>query len=184
MRGLIVILIVFLASGCSGGITHKPPGEYKVGSSYSITTSTPWSHIAGNPQQWTIDGPSLGLLQTWAGLKSGDALVRRQGRKTPVFRSTFGALEVAEMVSDTIEALVPGADVETTDFRPIAFGSQDGFRFQVRYVRKGLPMRGVAAGAVRNGMLDLLLFTAPAEHYFDMYAAEIDHIIGSVKSPV
>jgi len=160
-----------------------PPGEHRIGTAYSFTTSVEWSLVGGAPQNWTIDGPALGLLQTWGGLKTGDVLIRKQGRRMPAFRSGYGALEVAEMVADTIEAIIPGADVETTDFRPVAFGTRDGFRFQIRYVRKGLPIRGTAAGAVYGGRLDLLLFTAPAEHYFELRAAEINRIIASGKTP-
>jgi hypothetical protein len=91
-------------------------------------------------------------------------------------------LEVAEMVADTIENLASGADVETTEFRPMAFGSNDGFRFEISYVQDGLPYRGMAAGAIRGERLDLILFTAPAEHYFDLYSPEIENIIGSVRT--
>ncbi len=183
MKRALMVLILIAAAGCSGGASKKDPGEQRIGSRYSITTSTAWSHVSGNPQNWTIDGPGLGLLQTWGGLGTGDALIRKQGRRMPQFRSSFGPLEVAEMVADTIEIIIPGADVETADFRPVAFGSRDGFRFQINYVRKGLPMRGTAAGSIHRGRLDLILFTAPAEHYFDLRTGEIDRIIASVKTP-
>lgn len=183
MSRALAFLILLLAAACGGDISKMPPGEQRIGSAYSFTTSLEWSHVGSSPQNRTIDGPALGLLQTWGGLKSGDVLIEKQGRRMPAFRSGFGALEVAEMVTDTIEAITPGADVETTDFRPVAFGSRDGFRFQIRFVRKGLPIRGIVAGAIHDGRLDLLLFSAPAEHYFDLRAAEIDRIIASVKAP-
>jgi len=183
MTRILVLLLVILTAGCGGDAAMREPGEQQIGSSYTITTSVDWSLVDGSPQNWTIDGPALGLLQTWGGLKTGDVLIRKQGRRMPAFRSSFGALEVAEMVADTIEVLIPGADVETTDFRPFAFGSRDGFRFEIRYVRRGLPIRGTVAGAIHKGTLDLILFTAPAEHYFDLRAAEVDRIIKSVRTP-
>ncbi len=183
MRRALGLLVLVLAAGCGGDVSKVPPGRQQIGSAYTFTTYTEWSLVGGSPQNWTIDGPALGLLQTWGGLKPGNVLIQKQGRRMPAFRSEYDVLEVAEMVADTIEAIIPGADVEFLDFRPIAFGSRDGFRFQIRYVRKGLPMRGTAAGAVYDGRLDLMLFTAPADHYFDLRAAEIDRIIASVKTP-
>jgi len=183
MTRVFALLLVILTAGCGGDAKMRDPGEQKIGSAYSITTSLDWSFFDGNPQNWTIYGPALGLMQTWGALKTGDVLIRKQGRRMPAFRSSFGALEVAEMVADTIEALIPGADVETTDFRPVAFGARDGFRFEIRYVRRRLPIRGTVAGAIHKGTPDLILFTAPAEHYFDLRAAEVERIIASIRTP-
>ena len=151
------LLSLVIATGCAvTGITMKSPGRHDVGESYSIATSKSWSHIDGPPESWTIDGPALGDLRTWADLEDGDTLFPPSAKKMPQFRSDFSALEVAEMVADTIESLVSGADVETTEFRPAAFGSYDGFRFEISYVREGLPYRGMAAGAV---LTDPMMFS-------------------------
>jgi len=160
----------------------KPAGRHEIGKSYSIATSRSWSHIAGPPESWTIDGVALGVLRTWADLEEGDTLFEQSEQSIAQFRSDFSPLEVAEMVADTIESLASGADVETTEFRPTTFGSNDGFRFEISYVQDGLPYRGMAAGVIRGGRLDLILFTAPAEHYFDLYSPEIENIIGSVRT--
>jgi hypothetical protein len=178
--GLLSLIVV---TGCASvAITMKSPGRHEIGSSYSINTSRSWSHIPGPPESWTIDGLALGVLRTWADLKDGDTLFERAEQNIPQFRSEFTVIEVAEMVADTIEALASGADVQTVDFQPIAFGSNDGFRFEISYVQDGLPYRGIAAGTIRGDRLDLLLFTAPTEHYFDLYASEIENIIRSVKT--
>ena len=183
MFRVLAILSLILITGCaSAGITMKAPGRHEIGDSYSITTSKSWSHIAGPPQSWTIDGLALGVLRTWADLEDGDTLFELADQSLPQFRSEFTLLEVAEMVADTIESLASGADVETTEFRPMAFGSNDGFRFEISYLQDGLPYRGIAAGTIRGDRLDLLLFTAPAEHYFDLHATEIENIISSVRT--
>lgn len=183
MFRVLTILSLIVITGCaSAGITMKPTGRHEIGKSYSISTSRSWSHIAGPPESWTIDGVALGVLRTWANLEDGDTLFEQSDQSIPQFRSDFSPLEVAEMVADTIENLASGADVETTEFRPTAFGSNDGFRFEISYVQDGLPYRGLAAGAIRGDRLDLILFTAPAEHYFDLYSPEIENIIGSVRT--
>jgi hypothetical protein len=179
----LAILSLIITTGCASmGITMKSPGRHEIGNSYSISTSRSWSHISGPPETWTIDGPALGVLRTWAALEDGDTLVEQSDQSLPQFRSNSNPVEVAELVADTLETLVSGADVETTDFKPMAFGEDDGFRFNIRYVQNGLPYKGIAAGAIRGDKLDLLLFSAPAEYYFDLYAPEIEHIISSVKT--
>ncbi len=183
MFRLLGLLTLIVVTGCaSAGITEKTPGRHEISKSYSINTTQSWSHFKGPPEMWTIDGWSLGLLRTWGGLKDGDTLFESPEMSFPKFRSDHSPLEVAEMVADSIEAVDSGADVQISDFRPMAFGSDDGFRFEVSYVANGLPYRGIAVGAVRGDRLDLLLFTAPAEHYFDLYASEIETIIGSIKT--
>lgn len=178
--GLIVLVIV---TGCApAGITMKPSGLHEIGQSYSIATSRSWSHIPGPPESWTVDGVTLGVLRTWAALEDGDTLFEMSGRSLPPFRSDFSQLEVAELVTDTIESLASGADVQTTHFRPTAFGSIDGFRFEVSYLQDGLPYRGMAAGALHDDKLDLILFTAPAEHYYDLHVPEIENIVASVRT--
>jgi hypothetical protein len=185
MLRVLGLLSLIVATGCASvGISLKSPGRHEIGSSYSINTSRSWSHISGPPESWTIDGLALGVLRTWSDLEDGNTLFERVEQNIPPFRSEFSEIEVAEIVADTIEALVSGADVETANFQPIDFGSNDGFRFEISYVQDGLPYRGIAAGAIRGDRLDLLLFTAPAEHYFDLYAPEIENIISSVITTV
>ncbi len=182
MLRVLGLLFLVTITGCAA-VTTKSPGRHEIGSAYTIKTSRSWSHTDGPPESWTIDGPPLGWLRTWADIEDGEALFSASAQQTlPQFRSDFSTIEVAEMVADTMEALTPGADVETSGLRPVAFGSNDGFRFEIRYVQNGLTYRGTVAGAIRDDQLDLMLFTAPAEHYFDHYAPEIESIFLSVKT--
>ncbi len=182
MVRVFALLALMTVAGCAAVATTKQPGRHEVGDSYSIATSTAWSHVAGPPETWTIEGPNLGVLRTWAEVEDGDRLFQDPQKKAPAFREDFSAVEVAELVADTIEAYVAGADVEISNFRPTAFGASDGFRFDFSYVWEGLPRRGRAIGAIRDGELDLILFDAPAEHFFDLRAAEIERIFLSVNT--
>ncbi|MDJ0608822.1 MAG: hypothetical protein QNJ67_07575 [Kiloniellales bacterium] len=182
MLRVFALLALMTATGCAAVATTKQPGRHEVGDSYSISTSTTWSYLAGPPEAWTIDGPNLGVLRTWAEVEDGESLFPRAEKKGPVFRSNFSAVEVAELVADTYGAYVAGADVEISNFRPTAFGASEGFRFDFSFVSNGLPRRGRAIGAIRDGELDLILFHAPAEHFFDLRAAEIERIFLSVNT--
>jgi len=186
MRVIPVLLLALVPAACAiPRIEAESPGRHQVENAYSITTSRSWSRHTGSwGEVRTIDGFALGRLQTWAGVGDGDSLGTVEGQTLPAFRADFTALEVAELVADTIEALSTGADVVVTDLRPAPFGSRPGFRFSYDYADGGLPTRGMALGAVHDGQLDLILFAAPAEHYFDLYQPEVEQIMASVTSPV
>jgi len=185
MRVTPILLAAALAACAIPRIEAEPPGRHQVGDAYTITTSRSWSRSTGSwGEVRTIDGVTLGRLQTWAGIGDGELLGMVEGQTLPAFRADFTPLEVTELVADTIEALSPGADVVVTDLRPAPFGSRPGFRFSYEYVDGGLPTRGVALGAVHDGQLDLILFAAPAEHYFDLYWPEVEQIIASVTAPI
>ncbi len=182
LRGTWICLVLLL-SGCAAAfVTREPPGRHDVGSSYSIQTTQAWSRYPGPPEARTIDGWGLGRLQTWSNVKDGDSLYPQAQRKPPAFRADSTPIEVAELVSETIEITVTGADVTVKDFKPIAFGAREGFSFEFYYSGEGLPIRGLAAGALHDGKLDLILFTAPAEDYFDHAAPKIERIIASVET--
>ena len=134
MLRVLGLLFLVVITGCTP-ITTKSPGRHEIGAAYTITTSRSWSHFDGPPEYWTIDGPPLGLLHTWSDVEDGDTLFEHPQQPLPQFRSDFSTIEVAEMVADTMEALTSGADVETSGLRPVAFGSNDGFRFEIRYVQ-------------------------------------------------
>ena len=182
IRVLGLLFLVAMTGCASPGITMKPSGRHEIGQSYSIVTHRNWSHFPGPPESWTVDGLALGVLHTWSDLEDGDALFEISDQKMPQFHADFSQFEVAELVADTIEMMASGADVETTQFRPTAFGSNDGFRFEVSYVDDGLPYRGIAAGALRGDKLDLIFFRAPTEHYYDLYVPEIEEMVASIQT--
>ena len=66
--------------------------------------------------------------------------------------------------------------------RPFTLAGSPGVRFNLngRYP-SGLNLRGDVALAEANGKLNIIMFTAPAAHYYDASASEIDHLIGSAR---
>ncbi len=182
LRGIFIGLVLLLSGCAAASFTKEQPGRHDVGSSYSIETTQAWSRHPGPPVWRTIDGQFLGTLSTWSNVKDGDSLLPLIDKKTPTFRSDSTSIEVAKLVSATIEVSVSGADVTIKDFKPIAFGAREGFSFELFYSQEGLPKRGLAAGALHDGKLDLILFLAPSEYYFDHYAPEVQRIVASVET--
>lgn len=141
-----------------------------------------WPYIPTNPTLWTIEGVSLGRLETWAGLAPGQTLFEMDSRTPPVFRPEFTGYEIAKMVADTVEIAIYGSDVVVSNLVSATFAGASGFRFELSYVENGLPMRGTAFGAVRQDKLDLMLFIAPREYYFDKYQPQVEKIFESVRA--
>jgi hypothetical protein len=57
-----------------------------------------------------------------------------------------------------------------------------GFRFDLNFTNAdGLQFKGVALFAERRGKLDLMLFIAPGEYYFDHYAPVVDRVFTSLQ---
>jgi hypothetical protein len=46
----------------------------------------------------------------------------------------------------------------------------------------GLQVKGMVLAAQRGGRLDLIMFTAPAEYYFDRYSPTVEQVFSSVKT--
>jgi hypothetical protein len=182
IRWIFTVFALAIVGCTTNPITLKSPGVHKIGSTYSITTTRGWSHIAGTPSTWTKDGLSVGFFWTWSQLKDGQSLFPNSEKKLPTYRGNSTEIEISEFVADTIEAIVPGSDVQIESFKPIAFGSVEGFRFTIRYDQNGLAKKGLVSGAQRANGLDLIIFLAPKEHYFDYYAPEIEGILQTVKT--
>lgn len=67
---------------------------------------------------------------------------------------------------------------------PGTFGKDPGFRFDYSYSdANGLIRRGRIRGALRDGGLDLLLYEAPAQHYFALHEPEAERVAASLRTP-
>ena len=49
--------------------------------------------------------------------------------------------------------------------------------------QNGLDMKGDVGAVIADGKLNLVIFMAPAMHYYDAVASEVDNILQSVDLP-
>jgi hypothetical protein len=187
--GLALAGSILALAGCAG-VSDAPTGAYRVGGAYSVTLGREWSDVSrllGVQQKGvrvlSIDGPLLNRLYLTEGLAPGDALVQStvKEKPTPTYKADFSASEVMEFVADSVSAL-DYAKVETSNPRPARFADADAIRFDITCRNKdGLDISGTALTTQKQGKLYVLLFIAPAEHYYGDGLPEVEAIMKSAS---
>ncbi len=182
---LSAILLLAAFTGCvGGGYTLVEPGRIQFDDEFSVSSKLAWSQLAlGERRVWTINGAGLEAVWFYVGIEDGDALITdvREDDDAPRFDSDMRPNEVMELVVDSL-GLVGSVKVEGTGLRPAAFGSATGFRFELNLqTQEGLIKRGLAAGAVQEGKLQLIVYLAADLYYYDKYRDEVENIVASVE---
>jgi hypothetical protein len=170
-------------------VTAVPAGAYAVGD-HKVTLGRTWSDISiimpGRPKNvrlLSIDGPYLNRLYIADGLKSGEFLIKpiRKERPTPTWKAGMTPTEQVEFIADTVSAL-DYQRVETADLRPAKMGDADALRVEISAkTAEGLDMAGTAQIAEIGGRLYVILYLAPAEHYFAATKGEVEAIMSSAR---
>jgi hypothetical protein len=186
VRGLAALGATLALAACAA-VSAVPAGPYKVGS-HGMTLDRNWSDISNlqtaKPRKvrlLSVDGPLLNRLYVSDALAPGDFLVKPTARErpTPTYRAGMTPQEHVEFVTDSVSAL-EYQRVETTNLRPTTFAGGQAVRFDLTGATKeGLDVRGTAQVAERDGRLYVILYLAPAEHYF---AANLQHVEAAMAS--
>jgi hypothetical protein len=184
MRRLVHLLAAVVAfSGC-GGFNPVGMERQRIAGAYSVAPQAAWSRQKeNNIDYWTIDGPTLDLLQFTSAVKDGAALYQIEGRQEmPRYRRPMSENEVMEFVVDSLAAL--GAQkIEPSGLRPAAFGPWPGFRFDLSYqTADGLDMLGSVLGTVKDGDLYLIIYTGAAQHYYPKHKPSVEAVISSIQA--
>lgn len=187
--GFVSAAFCILLSACAGfnAVDASKPADF--GNGVTVDPQVPWSKVNSlnsSVSIWTIDGLGLNELRFITGVKPGDPLMSIAGvarRDVSEFRAAMLPDEVMELVGSTIGKL-GYKQIRTAGLKPVQFGTVTGFRFDLTFTNgDGLQMKGVTLFAERRGRLDVFLFMAPQEYYFDHYAPIVDRVFASVRVP-
>lgn len=193
MRSLITVLAGGLAAlalaGCVS-VTEAPAGPFKAAGGPEMTLGRSWSDISAlmfdrgkKVRVLSIDGPLLNRLYVAGGLVAGDNLVRSyvKERPTPLVRAGMSASERLEFVTDSVAAM-GYLRVDLSQPRPARMGEAAAVRFDLDAATpEGLAIKGTGVVAAAGGKLYLVLYLAPAEHYFQASLPEVEAIIASTR---
>lgn len=191
MQFRIVACLMLCAgvAGCAGFNGVMAGQRSEVGDGVSVQSGTAWASAYGpavSGYLWTIDGFSLNELRFVNGITAGKPLMQIPGvtaRELGTYSGDMLPNDIMDLVSSTL-AKAGNLQVETAALRPAPFGSVMGFRFDLSYVTKdGLQMKGTALFAQRAKKLDLILFDAPAEYYYDHNLPMVEQVFASIRLP-
>ena len=180
-HGLLALLLALL-SGCSSPLIK--PGAQTV-DGLPLSTPLSWSDLGYQGQRlWTRDGVSLNALRIYTDIEPGEHVFRarlRGERDEGVrFRAGLSDIEIAELIVEGLRAssLI---NVRATDLRPASLNGHSGFRAELSFDNNsGLHYRGLVLAEGADGSLSFLMYTAPAEFYFERDRAAVEAIFASL----
>ena len=177
-------------AGCAQ-MVKVDSGQVTVKEALQLTTASAWNRFElrfplsvapGASEVWTQEGITLDALAFFVGVAQGETLGRAIGRKKlPDFRGTMTPGEIVELYEQMVTQ--DGSAFALQRVAPGRFGGQPGFRFEHTIIRKSdsVLLKGVAHGAVVKDKLYLVAFTAPAIHYYDRYAPQVESMLASSR---
>ena len=179
------ILLLFL-QGCASYQAIDANKTIDVGDGVKVSPQIAWVRASGpsiSGTIWTVDGVGLNDLRFLTGIRKGDPLIDIVGvsrRDMTLYDPTMLPDEVAELTASTLTKL-GWSQVKTDSLAPAQFGKMKGFRFNLTASAEALEIKGLGLAAQRGGKLDLILYTAPAEYFFDKYASTVYRIFETVE---
>jgi len=185
MNRLFFVLAAAAAlAACAGGFEPVGMERQRIAGLYSVAPQIAWSRQEDNRiEYWTIDGPTLDLLQFTPALKDGDSIYKVEGRENmPRYRKSMSESEVLEFVVDSLAA-IGQQKIEATGLRPSPFGPLPGFQFELAFQSSsGLDMLGSVVGTIKDDGLYLIMYTGAALHYYPKHKATVDSVIASIQT--
>lgn len=181
-RFLTALALALFVAGCATYSLIEPK-RTAIGDLYTVEPQIRWSATRiGRAEIWTVDGPSLQAIRFIKGLRDGDTLFEgRTQAKPPQFKKDMTASDIMEFVIDSL-SVQGGQKIATRNLRPVPFGNDPGFRFDVSLVsRQGLHEEALVAGAVVRERLHLIIYSGPRAHYFPKYKPEVERLIESIQ---
>jgi hypothetical protein len=175
-------LLLALLAGCSSPLIK--PGTQTV-DGLQLDTPLAWSELGYRGQRlWTRDGASLNALRIYTDIEPGEHVFRAQLRgerdEGARFRAGLSSIEIAELIVEGLRGSGL-ANVEARDLRPATLNGRSAFRAELSFDSSaGLHYRGLLLAEGEDGSLSFLLFTAPAEHYFERDRATVEKIFASL----
>jgi hypothetical protein len=176
------VLLVILLAGCTS-MERVEPGVFTIKDALTVIADERWNRLepaSDGAELWTADGMPLDMLAFYVGVAEGETLGPAAGLKTPRFHAAMEAHDVVELYAAILT--LEGSAFKLERLAPARFGGAPGFVFDHTTVtRYGLALAGRAYGAVVDGKLYLMSYTAPRSHYYAKHLAQVEAIARSSR---
>lgn len=176
------VVVALLLSACASPLIR--PGAQSV-DGLQLTTPIEWTTLGfAGERLWTRDGPSLNALRFYTDIQPGEQVFRQhlKGRKDEGarFRAGMSAIDIQDLI---VEGLREShlANVQASGLRPAKLQGRTGFRADLDFDSPaGLHYRAMLLGEGEDDSLSFVLYSAPAEYYFERDQAAVDAIFASL----
>lgn len=179
-------LAALLLAGCGSVVTKVETGAVTVREKITVQVSSPWNQfergLADNSPTWTQEGITVDALRFYGGIRDGQPLTVVPNNKAPLnYKAGMQPAEVVRLF-ETLHTL-DGSTYQIDKLEPAEFMGQRGFRWEYSAVRKNddVRLRGIGYGAVVNGELNAITYTAPRLAFFGKYQAMVETLIRSAQ---
>jgi len=163
------------------------PGEHVVGDRLVIELQGPWNQFnqGVDVPTWTVEGFTVDRLQFFIAIKDGEPIAKRPHGEAQQRPLTFHASMKAHEVVALFEGLYTqdGSTFTLERIDPITFLGVPGFKYSYTQIRRADDVRlaGVGYGAIRNGELTLINYSAPRLGFFPRYQVQIEQMALSAR---
>lgn len=187
LRAALVAAAIVLVAACAGAGGRLQEAGNATVFDLHLDTSLDWARVRQpRIEQWTIDGAPLNQLSIISRIKPREHVFLSARERSwrpdgPWFRAGMRPDEVRDIVLDGLRG-AGWANVEASNLRPASWGGVPGLRFEINLDNpNGLVYRGMATAAERDGRLTVLLWVAPAEHYYGRDAEAVGRMFDSLR---
>lgn len=182
LRPLVALSFALVVTGCANLELVPADKLASVGNSISVMPQRAWNKIAKDPDVWTTQGPQIDQVRFFAGVKSGQPLLRGIRDDRMNFDSKMLPNDIQDLVVATLQREGNKA-IQAGNLAPCNFGSGKGFCFDLTFASPSdLDMKGLAMARKQDDRLDLILFQAPVEYYFSEMSPDVQKIFASVQA--
>ncbi|HYA65141.1 MAG TPA: hypothetical protein VEE84_00530 [Burkholderiaceae bacterium] len=179
-RKLTVLLCVTLA-GCAA-MGKIESGEQVVSDQLVVSLDGPWNQFnrGVDVPTWTVEGLAVDQLRFFIGIKDGDPIAKRpkgaSEQRPLTFHSTMKAHEVVALFQGLYTQ--DGSTFTLDGIEPVTFIGESGFKYTYTVLRRSDDVRlsGVGYGAVHNGELTVIDYSAPRLGFFPRYKDQIERM--------
>jgi hypothetical protein len=183
MRRVLIVVVTALVAGCAA-MAKVEPGQQIVGDHLVVDLDGPWNKfnrasLAGlDVPTWTVEGFTVDRLQFFVGIKDGGPIADRPKGAKEQRPLTFHATMKAHEIVALFEGLYTqdGSTFTLDGIEPVTFVGGPGFKFRYTLIRRAddVKLSGVGYGAVQNGELTAIVYSAPRLGFFPRYQAQIE----------
>jgi hypothetical protein len=187
-RLALALAATLFAAGCAQ-VSHVATGEVVLRERLAVTVDKPWNQfergLGDNTPTWTQDGITVDALRFYVALKDGALIVptpsEPKGTKPLAFKAGMPPSEIVALFEGAF--VRDGSTFQLERLTPQPFAGQAGFRFEYSGVRKldEVRLKGIGWGAVSNGELFVITYSAPRLSFFDRHVASAEAIAKSAR---